>query len=115
MAAEANSHVEKAYERLMDISADEAKRLEYEAREKAIRDHNYLMDYNLKRGLEQGFQQGFQQGLEQSAKAFIEMYQDDSYSREETASRLARMLSLSTEAAEEYLEKYWNVCPADTP
>ena len=123
MAAEASSHVEKAYERLMDISADEAKRLEYEAREKAIRDHNYLMEYNLKRGLEQGIElgrkegqeQGFQQGLEQSVKAFIKMYQDDSYSREETASRLARMLSLSPEAAEEYLEKYWNVCPADAP
>lgn len=111
MAAEASSHVEKAYERLMDISADEAKRLEYEAREKAIRDHNYLMEYNLKRGLEQGLQQG----LERSAKAFIEMCQDDSYSREETASRLVRRLSLSPETAEEYLKKYWNVCPADTP
>lgn len=127
MAAEASSHVEKAYERLMDISADEAKRLEYEAREKAIRDHNYLMEYNLKRGLEQGIelgrkegreqgvQQGLQQGLEQGAKAFIEMCQDDFYSREETASRLVRRLSLSPEAAEEYLKKYWNVCPADTP
>lgn len=123
MAAEASSHVEKAYERLMDISADEAKRLEYEAREKAIRDHNYLMEYNLKRGLEQGIElgrkegreQGLQQGLERSAKAFIEMCQDDSYSREETTSRLVRRLSLSPEAAEEYLKKYWNICPADTP
>ena len=129
MAAEASPHLEKAYERLMDISADEEKRLEYEAREKAIRDHNYLMNYNLKRGLEegqkkgmelglkegreqglqQGLQQGVQQTLEQSAKAFIEMCQDDSHSREETASRLIRRLSLSPETAEEYLEKYWKV------
>ncbi len=129
MAAEASPHLEKAYERLMDISADEEKRLEYEAREKAIRDHNYLMNYNLKRGLEegqkkgmelglkegreqglqQGLQQGVQQTLEQSAKAFIEMCQDDSHSREETASRLIRRLSLSPETTETYLEKYWKV------
>ena len=99
MAAEASSHVERAYERLTDISADEEKRLEYEAREKAIRDHNYLMDYNLKRGLKEG--------REQSTKAFIEMCQNDSHSREETASRLIHWLSLSPKAAEKYLEKYW--------
>ena len=123
MAAEASPYVKKAFERLMDISEDEEKRLEYEAREKAIRDHNYLMNYNLKRGLEegreqglqqglkqgleQGVQQGLKQGLEQSTKAFIEMCQDDSYSKEETISRLVRRLSLSPEAAKEYLEKYW--------
>lgn len=121
MAAESSPHVEKAYERLMDISADEEKRLEYEAREKAIRDHNYLMDYNLKRGLEegrkkgmelgikQGIEQGVGQGMERGAKAIIEICQEDFRSREETASRLIKRLSLSPEAAEAYLKKYWKV------
>ncbi|MCI8862541.1 MAG: hypothetical protein HFI20_08660 [Lachnospiraceae bacterium] len=39
-------YIEKAYEKLTEISADDLKRLEYEARGKAIRDHNYLMNYN---------------------------------------------------------------------
>lgn len=109
MAAEASPHLEKAYERLRDISADEEKRLEYEAREKAIRDHNYLMDYNLKRGQEEGRKTGIKQGLEQGAKAFIEMCQEDSRSREETCSRLIKHLSLSPQTAEDYLKKYWKV------
>ena len=73
--------------------------------EKAIRDHNYLMDYNLKRGLEEGQKKGMERG----AKAIIEICQEDSRSREETASRLIKRLSLSPEAAEAYLKKYWKV------
>ena len=46
MAAGTSQYIERAYERLNVLSADEEKRLEYEAREKAIRDHNYLMNYN---------------------------------------------------------------------
>ena len=127
MAAETSPQVERAYERLVNISADEEKRLEYEAREKAIRDYNYLMDYNLKKGLEAGMEkgikegriegrkegrkegriEGMEEGLEQGAKALIEMCQEDSYSREETSSRLVHRLSVSRERAEEYLKKYW--------
>lgn len=119
MAAETSPQVERAYERLVNISADEEKRLEYEAREKAIRDYNYLMDYNLKKGLETGMEkgikegrkegriEGMEEGLEQGAKALIEMCQEDSYSREETSSRLVHRLSVSRERAEEYLKKYW--------
>ena len=53
-----SSYIERAYERLTEISADDLKRLEYESREKAIRDHIYLMNYNLKKGLEEGKEEG---------------------------------------------------------
>ncbi|MCI9251620.1 MAG: Rpn family recombination-promoting nuclease/putative transposase [Lachnospiraceae bacterium] len=99
LAAEGSLYIEKAYERLTEISADDLKRLEYEAREKAIRDHNYLMDYNLELGIKKG--------LDQGAKALIETCRDYSCSREEAFSRLVEKLSLSSEEAEEYLEKYW--------
>lgn len=99
MAAEGSFYIEKAYEKLTEISADDLKRLEYEAREKAIRDHNYLMDYNMELGVKKG--------LDQGAKALIETCQDYSVSREEAFSRLVRKLSLSEEEAEEYLNKYW--------
>lgn len=52
--AEKNEYIGKAYHRLTHISADEEKRLEYEAREKAIRDHNYLLKVNLEQGIRIG-------------------------------------------------------------
>ncbi len=64
MAAKTDPYIDRAYERLMYLSADEEKRLEYEAREKAILDYNYLMKSNLERGKQQGIEQGMQQGRE---------------------------------------------------
>lgn len=43
MLATKNKYIESAYEQLQVISQDKQKRLEYEAREKAIRDHNQMM------------------------------------------------------------------------
>ena len=102
-------------ERLASLSADEEKRLEYEAREKAIRDHQYLMKTNLKLGLKRGEEQGLKkgreegrrEGLEQGAGALVELCQESSFSREETLARLMQKLSLSPETAKGYLEKYW--------
>ncbi len=103
MAAEGSPYIERAYERLTDISADEVKRLEYEAREKAILDHMYLMEYHMDLGLKRGREEA----LEQGAKALIEICREASRSREETFSSLVQKLSLTRETAEEYLEKYW--------
>ncbi len=47
---------------MKNISADEEKRLEYEAREKALRDHNYLMQSNWEAGLEAGRKAGLEYG-----------------------------------------------------
>lgn len=38
MAAEGNEYTQKAYDRLVELSADEEKRMEYEERQKALRD-----------------------------------------------------------------------------
>ncbi len=43
MLAQKNQYIESAYERLQVISQDKEKRLEYEAREKAILDHNQMI------------------------------------------------------------------------
>ena len=67
MAAGTSQYIERAYERLNVLSADEEKRLEYEAREKAIRDHNYLMTTNLELGRKKGFEQGKKQGWKRDA------------------------------------------------
>lgn len=60
--AEKNEYLEKAYERLKFMSADEIKRREYLAREMAIRDHNYLMGENLRKGRAQGIAEGRTEG-----------------------------------------------------
>ena len=54
MLAQKNQYIESAYERLQLISQDREKRLEYEAREKAILDHNQMMLEAEERGQEQG-------------------------------------------------------------
>lgn len=107
VAAERNKYIERAYERLTELSEDEIKRLEYEAREKAVRDHNYLMSYNLELGRKEGKLEGREEGRIEGIKAFIEIYQEDAFSREETADRLIKKFSLTSEKAQELLEKYW--------
>ena len=54
MLAQKNPYIESAYERLQVISQDRQKRLEYEAREKAILDHNQMMIEAEERGEERG-------------------------------------------------------------
>ena len=50
MLASRNQYISSAYEQLQIISQDDKKRMEYEAREKAIRDYNYLMNSARKEG-----------------------------------------------------------------
>lgn len=47
--AKANEYIGIAYEELQKLSADELKRLDYEAREKAVRDYNTQMRSALRR------------------------------------------------------------------
>ena len=51
------------FEQLQIISQDDKKRMEYEAREKAIRDYNYLMNSAEQRGIQKGIQQGQLQNM----------------------------------------------------
>ena len=53
MLARKNQYIESAYERLQVISQDRKKRLEYEAREKAILDHSQMILEAEERGREQ--------------------------------------------------------------
>ena len=93
MLAKEDSYIGKAYERLTNISANEEKRLEYEAREKAIRDYNHQMRSNWKAGheagLEQGLQQGFLSGVELTKKAL------KLFSKGKSVQEIAKELSVS--------------------
>ena len=50
--AEKDEYIDEAYELLKKMRADDRKRLEYEAREKAVRDYNTQMKSSLERGEE---------------------------------------------------------------
>ncbi|MBM6949190.1 Rpn family recombination-promoting nuclease/putative transposase [Mordavella massiliensis] len=52
-----SEYIEEAYRESERMSADERARLEYEARQKAIRDHEAIMSSAWNRGLQEGIQQ----------------------------------------------------------
>ena len=54
--AKQNEYMEEAVNTLFELSADEKKRLEYEAREKAIRDYNTQMYSAEQRGMQRGIE-----------------------------------------------------------
>mgnify|MGYP002510951632 CR=1 FL=1 len=58
MLAERNVYIGSAYRQLQAISQDKEKRLEYEARQKAILDYNQGIYEAEQRGIQQGIQQG---------------------------------------------------------
>ena len=62
MIAEKDPYIKSAYDHLQVISQDKQKRLEYEAREKAIRDHNQFLFEAEQRGIEIGQQRGIKIG-----------------------------------------------------
>ena len=62
MLASKDPYIESAYQQLQIISQDQEKRLEYEAREKAVRDHLQFMREAEERGLEQGRIEGRMEG-----------------------------------------------------
>ena len=67
--AKTNEYLDEAYNTLLNLSADEKKRLEYEAREKALKDYNTQISSAEKRGLKTGEEIGRKAGEEIGRKA----------------------------------------------
>ena len=83
--AKTNEYVDEAYQTLLNLSADDQKRLEYEAREKAIRDYNSQMKSSRDQGIKLGFEQGIVHG---KLKTYMELIRDGIITAEEAAKRL---------------------------
>ena len=73
MLAKKNSYINSAYQHLQVISQDKEKRLEYEAREKAVRDYNQMMKEARERGLQEGMREGRRESIIEVAENFIRM------------------------------------------
>lgn len=87
MLAQKNQYIESAYERLQVISQDREKRLEYEAREKAILDHNQMMLEAEERGEERGERRGEKQMKERINKLNIFLIKEQRFDDLEHAAR----------------------------
>ena len=57
-----DDYIREAYDTLIQLSADEKKQMEYEAREKAIRNYQSQMQSAENAGFRKGKQAGFQEG-----------------------------------------------------
>ncbi len=62
MLAEKDEYIRKAYDKLEEISADEEKRLLYEERQKAIRDHRHMIASGRREGKREGLREGLHEG-----------------------------------------------------
>ena len=60
--AKKDEYIEEAYNELKKLSHDEQMRMEYELRQKAIRDHNMMMKTARKYGYESGYESGYEKG-----------------------------------------------------
>ncbi len=83
MLVNKNPYIDSAYQKLQIISQDKEKRLEYEAREKAIRDYNEGLREAEERGIaigqEQGIAIGQEQGIEHLNKLNMILLQNKRY------------------------------------
>ncbi len=68
MLAEKSPYIESAYKQLQIISQDKQKRMEYEAREKAVRDYNQMMYEAKEAGMEIGKEIGKEIGIKEGIK-----------------------------------------------
>lgn len=71
MIAKQNVYIQSAYDRLQVISQDKQKRMEYEARQKALFDYNQFMYEAEQRGREEGKEEGREEEKLAIAKNFI--------------------------------------------
>lgn len=100
--AKKNEYLDEACNTLMELSADEQKRLEYEAREKALRDYNSQMSSARKLGMEQGLQEGRQEGRQEGvnlAKRVFKLHMQG-----KTPDEIAEISQIPVEKVREILE-----------
>lgn len=93
MLAQKNQYIESAYERLQIISQDKEKRLEYEAREKAIRDYS------------QSMLESRQEGRQEGIFGAISICRDLGMPDIEISKKLQETYGISEETAKTYLQK----------
>lgn len=96
--AKTNEYLDEAYQTLLNLSADEQKRLEYEAREKALKDYNTQISSAEKRGRKAGEEIGQKMG-EQRARQVFKLYMQG-----KTPEEIAALCNLTIDKVNEILK-----------
>ena len=91
--AEKDEYIKEAYEDLKKLSLDEQKRLEYEVRQKAIRDHNSQMKSAERRGEKRGKQLALKEVVARMAE------------RNMNPEEIADLLGIETEKIDGFMEE----------
>lgn len=108
MIAEKDPYIKSAYDQLQIISRDKQKRFEYEAREKAIRDHHQFLSEAERRGIEIGEKRGIEigekQGIEQGIFGAIAICREIGLSEIDISKKLQEKYHISSETADTYLK-----------
>lgn len=99
--AKKDEYIDEAYNELKKLSLDDQKRMEYELRQKAIRDYNSQMKSAEKRGEERGKKQGIDIGIRQTLKQIIGKRIEKGDSMEQ----IAAFLEISAEEVREIAEE----------
>lgn len=97
-----NPYIGEAYSELLKLSADERKRLEYEARQKAIRDHNAMIHYAERTGQERGEKIGQERGEELKLVELIKK----KLSKGKMITQIADELEETEDTIQKMIEKY---------
>lgn len=112
--AEIDEYFKEAYEALEKLSADEKAKLEYEARDRAIRDYNSQMgsalrrgerrgeqiglERGLKKGLMEGLQKGIEQGIQQGEESALKRIIESKMKKRMSAEDIAEFLEMDPDA-----------------
>jgi predicted transposase/invertase (TIGR01784 family) len=96
MLAKRNSYIQSAYAQLQIISQDEEKRMEYDARQKAIWDYN------------QSVLEAREEGIQLGAYGIISTSLDFGCTNEQILATLQKKLGITESQADKYLEQYYD-------
>ena len=99
--AQTDEYMGEAYEALKRLSADDRKRLEYEAREKALRDYNCQINCAEKRGREEGRREGRTEGRREGLRLATSVFGLHGQGISDT--EIARQCKVSEEEVREIL------------
>lgn len=99
--AKKDEYIEEAYNELIKLSFDEQKRLEYELRQKAVRDHNIMMKSAEKRGIEIGEKRGLEIGRQQGERTALKRIVENLLNAGKTVEEAAELLGLDLQEVNE--------------
>lgn len=107
--AKKDEYIDEAYNELKKLSLDDQKRMEYELRQKAIRDYNSQMKSaekrGEKRGEERGEERGKKQGIEIGTRQTLKRIIGKRIEKGDSMEQIAAFLEISVEEVREIAEE----------